>query len=255
MSGPRRGHCGGTSAPVRRCSAAVNFAGSALLRDFTALEAGRAAEAERRTARGPRDRRAAAGDGAPAHRRLGRAARPADGLEGRGDRAPAAAVGDQPGMCGRGSLPGPSPARAGRRRCAPRRHGGPAARLHPRRCLRGGARASRPRSLRRRRARVLVAAAGRGRATAARRDREPARRRAPVRRARVPGVWREPGRAVAAAPGRPVPRGTAAACLADRRIGRVAGGDLRRATSSALAVSARSSPASETRRPCCRSTR
>ena len=184
-------------------------------------------------------------------------ARPADRLEGRGDRARAAPVGGQPGVRRRGALPRPAPARAGRRRRAARRHGRPAARLHPRRRLRGGARAAGLGSLRRRRARLLVAAAGRGRAAPARRDREPARRRAPVRGARLPGLRREPRRAAgccARPPGRP--RGGPLHVWPTVEAGELAA---RRSPPTTPSASGRfrraSSPGSRTRRPCCRSTR
>ncbi len=73
--------------------AAVNFAGSALLRDFTPLEAGLEAEAEPADPRrGPPSR--AAGDGPAVELLLtdvsDEQARPADRLEGRGNRPRAA---------------------------------------------------------------------------------------------------------------------------------------------------------------------
>ena len=101
----------------------------------------------------------------------------------------------------RGALPRRAAARAGRRRRGrARRDRRPAARLHPRRRLRGGARARRPAAVRRRRARLLDPAAGRGPDPAARRRLQPARRRVPVRRARLVRGRRQPRRALAAAP-------------------------------------------------------
>ena len=153
--------------------AAVNSLGAALLRRL------RAARRRPREAAGRRRRRPSSCS------RTLRPTRPgSDRLEGRGDR---------PGAAGRGVASPPCVAEARflaqRLReladagVAARRHGRAAARLHPRRRLRGGARARRPRALRRRRPRLLVPAAGRGHAAPARRGREPARRRAPLRRA------------------------------------------------------------------------
>ncbi len=65
-----------------------------------------------------------------------------------------------------------------------------AAGLHPRRRLRGGIRARRAAALRARRPRLLVTAAGRGRALPALGDRQPARRRAAARRTGLAGMRR-----------------------------------------------------------------
>ena len=121
-------------------------------------------------------------------------------VEGRGHRPRAAAIRGQLGDRRAGAGAGGAPARAGRRgRGEAGRHRRPAARIHARRRLRGRAAALRPRALRGRRPRLLVAAAGRGPAAPARRGRQPARRRDAVRRAREPGLRGQPRRAVAAA--------------------------------------------------------
>ena len=105
----------------------------------------------------------------------------------------------------------------------PRRgHRRPAARLHPCRRLRGGAGAGRPPPLRGRRPRLLVPAAGRGRALPARDGRQPPRRRAAARRARLAGLRRAARHALDPAPGDGPQRPHLARCRARRR--RLGGG-------------------------------
>ena len=186
--------------------AAINAVGRALLDGFSELTAGRTP------------------DGGPGAVELlltldegsGREARrwDADGIE--LDPAPSASPSK---VIAEARCAGRAPARAGRvRRRDPGRDRRPAARLHPRRRLRGGARARRPAPVRGGWARLLDPAAGRGPHPAARRGRQPARRRVPVRGARLVRERGQPRRALAAAPGGPRRGRQRAARLAAARV-------------------------------------
>ena len=172
------------------------------------LRADRRAHARRRARRGRAAADARRGQrprGAPLGRGGDRARPGAERLAAEGDR--------------RGAGAGRAPARAGRvRRRDPGRDRRPAARLHPRRRLRGRARARRPAPVRGGRARLLDPAAGRGPHPAARRGRQPARRRVSVRGARLVRERGQPRRALAAAPGGPWRGRRRAARLAAARV-------------------------------------
>ena len=106
------------------------------------------------------------------------------------------------------------------RRGGARRDRRPAAGVHPRRRLRGGARPGGPRPVRGGRARLLVPAAGRGPRAPAGLHLQPARRRAALRRPRLARGTGQPRRPVAAAPGGSLQ----AARLAPRRMALRRGG-------------------------------
>ena len=169
-------------------------------------------------------------------------------LERRGDRARAAAVGEATpsGSPRRGRWPRRLRELADAGRPA-RRDGRPAAGVHPRRRLRGGARARRPRPLRRRRARLLVRSSrSRTCCGPAARDRQPARRRGALRGALVAGLRRQRRRALAAAAGGRAAARTSGRCSSGRSARR------RRGRAGAAAGRARAAPgdgASAARRP------